>query len=653
MPNPKQGGFAHGFCLTDYNPSHLSALLRSVQEVINSPAHVTQAELSGITTRQELNATVVGYIVSLDKQYRLKSTMTEMHDMITKWATENHVRVTHDSIKDHAEHGLDKTEADDRLRQLKADQMRAPIFTADAARYAPGSSSSSSSNRTQGVSAPAAESSSSVYERHMLPWHGYLFRSWYLQSSRTTLGNEMTGQVMTTTYHGQFQPLKVTCEDLTKAAMFIGAVKEAATVAYLYPHTENQSSSSYRGHEARFMTFVKTHKPVTKKTRAEFITSFNSVRPPAHSHLRAPALADDRFMVNVSKEGVLYPWPLVANIHVPQEVLSGAEGCDKFQASKSEGLQDWMVEKRAEQELVLTLVSSSTGSDSGVNSTALTLYDNTAAPTINTTTGAQACRALALLRNTSTSQVLSDVEEQLKAYQDNSQAMLTQYVKNRQQTEKAIVEEQKAVKAKAQALADEVRKRSTYSAQLADEHQALDVLVGQLKSVRQQNAANEQEREQRQLEHDKIDRRQRDEALGFAAWKNYKQEAEQALQHKLDDTKRELTTVMQELDRQKNNKRKAAAEREQDTRSVKLKTPTDDSLTERERTVAQRELEIVRRESTILQHEHQNREFARYNLQLTEERDGNLDTEQVQFVVRRVLDECITSIESTELYYYE
>jgi hypothetical protein len=642
MPNPKKGGFAHGFCLTDYNPSHLSALLGSVQEVINSPAHVTQAGLSGITTRQELNATVVGYIVSLDKQYRLKSAMTEMHGMIAKWATENQVKVTHDTINDHAEHGLDKTEADDRLRQLKADQMRAPIFTADAARDAPGSS-----NRTQGVSAPAADSSSSPYEQRMLPWYGYLFRTRYSKISRTTLGNEMTGQIKTTTYHGQFQPVEVMCEDLTKAAMLIGAVKNVATVAYLYPHPDNQYSNSYREHEANFMTFVMTHKPVNKKTCADFITSFNSVKPP--TNLQASVLQDDRFMVKVSTEGVLYPWPLVANIHIPQAVLSGAEGCDKFQASKSEGLQHWMVKKRAEQELVLTLVSSSTGSDSGVNSTALTLYPNTAAPTINTTTGAQACRALALLRNTSTSQVLSDVEGQLKAYQDNSQAMLAQYAKNRQQTEETIAEEQKAVKAEAQALADEVRKRATYSAQLADEQQALDVLVGQLKSVRQQTAAGKHELEQRQLEHDKIERRQRDEALGFAAWENHKEQAEQAFQHKLDDTKRELTTVMQELARQKNNKRKAAAEREQ----VKRNTPTADSLIERELTVAQRELELARRESIILQHEHQNREVARYNLQLTEEHNWDLDTEQVQFVVRSVLDECITSIESTELYYYE
>ena len=79
----------------------------------------------------------------------------------------------------------------------------------------------------------------------------------------------------------------------------------------------------------------------------------------------------------------------------------------------------------------------------------------------------------------------------------------------------------------------------------------------------------------------------------------------------------------------------------------------EDSLTERERTVAQRELELARRESIILQHDQQNREVARYNLQLTAERDGDLDTEQVQFEVQSVLDECITSIENMELYYYE
>ena len=563
--NPKCSAFSHGFLLTNYMSNDLYRLLESVKQVINAHAHVLRTGFKMITTNTETNTTAVQYIVILEKQHCISEPLTDIHNKITQWATARQVNVMHDTRSNLSKLKLGKVEANGILDKY----MCPPVFTAGTARAEKGSCSNSSSSAPEHVS-PLADFSSSAYEQSMLPWNGYLVYTTYW---RTSMNRDVVGGGTKSVYHGNFAPVQVMCADLSKACALLGAVKEAATVAYVAKNSlwsDEWKTAAEDGvmrddfTQLHFATFVKTHKAVTKKDCIAFIDNFNNVLPQGNLYANPSKLKPGWRLVTISPEGVVYPWPLVTDVLLPTRLLH----CPKrFQVTNTV-LREWMVEKRAQKDVVTTLTAPS--------STAVTLYSSDTGGTTSHD-GAQACRILTTVRNASTVQILREIKDDMKSYQNSHSDVLAQYAGVRQQTLRDIAEEQRTVKDLEQKLEMEVKKRNTYKSQVAQEMQALDDLADKLKSIRRK--ADDLKEQEKQIAD--TERQLRAKAADL-----------QAVDQDFDKQKERLTELQTKLAEE-------IAENEKRCR-LKRKLATDD-----DNRLLARERDIERRERILLQREHQ------------------------------------------------
>ncbi len=313
----------------------------------------------------------------------------------------------------------------------------------------------------------------------------------------------------------------------------------------------------------QFATFVKTHKAVTKKDYSTFIENINIVLPQGSASVKTSKLKAGSYVVMINPDGVLHPWPLVTDVLLPAKLLH----CQNYFHATNTDLRTWMVEKRAQQDVVKTLTVSST-----TTSTALTVHSSTASTCSDD--GAQACMILATVRNTSTVQILEHIKQDLQSYQNSHSDALARYIGIRTQTLQDITEQQRIVKDLEKILDMEVKKRNTYKSQVAEEMQALDGLVDDLKSIR----------------HEQADLKEQEQQIADTE-RHLKAKAAdlQAIDQDFDNKKQHLVELQKEISEE-------IAEEEKRLRLKRKLAIDDNRLLARERDIERRERILSQRE---------------------------------------------------------
>ena len=577
--NPKCCALTHGFVMTEYNSDDLSTLLETMRRSITDHEYVTRVGLTDIMTNVQQNATAVQYVAVLDKQRCIKTPLTVIRSIITAWAAQYHISLIHDAMSDLPVLGVGKKEAIESLNK----GMCQPIFTADKVR----SDNMSAQGSSTASASPHVDISSSEYEQSMLPWHGYLLMTCYRREATVEYAHWADPTSKNTyTYEGTFPPVQDMCTALSKAIKLLGSVKEVVTVAYVYNNDREVLSNEVT--TVTFTSFVKTHKVATKKTCDAFIRDFNAVKPTQGSRVTSNELKPGSSLEIVTPDGVLTPWPLVGNIMIPYHVLKYR---NPFHVTNTK-LHEWMMEKRAQLGVVnaLTVYGSNTS----------TLSDD----------GAQACMVLATVRKTSTAQVLLDIEQDMKVIQNSHSDMLTQYTELRKQTLKDTEDAKRSVEELQAIYNKEVKKRDTYTSQIADEKQELAALSNDLKKVRSERDAKRQEDIQSAV----VEKRRLAELAQY-----------QALAGEIQKQTKVLATL------------KATIAREESRGGLKRKFESDDTQ------LIAREREVMRREHNLLQREKQEKEIARQRV----------DSLDIRSEVSTLLNDCISHVEGAQYCFLE